>query len=214
MADPATTVPAAGRAGGPGPGAGSAAGSAVPRVVSRWNVANLVTGVRFLLVVPFLLVTFAAGGHDTGWRIAAAVVFLLASSTDKIDGWVARRYHLVTDLGKFADPLADKLLTGAALVGLSLLGELWWWLTVVILVREVAVTVIRSVVARTAAMPASRGGKAKTVLLTAGIFLVLLPVGGPVYWTGVVALLAAAVVAVVTGVDYAGRGARLLRAAR
>lgn len=205
MAEPATTVPGRGTVPGPAP---------LVRHVSRWNVANLVTGLRFLLVVPFVLVTFAAGGHNTGWRIVATVVFVLASFTDKIDGSVARRYDLVTDLGKFADPLADKLLTGAALVSLSLLGDLWWWLTAVVLAREIAVTVIRSVVARTAAMPASRGGKAKTVLLTVGITLLLLPIGGPVRIVGLVALLAAAVVAVVTGVDYAKRGTRLLRGAR
>ena len=183
--------------------------AAVP--VSRWNIANLLTGVRFLLVVPFGLVLFAADGHATGWRVAATALFVVASATDRVDGQVARRYGLVTDLGAFADPLADKVLTGTALVGLSLLGDLTWWLTVVVLVREVAVTVIRSAVARIAVIPASRGGKAKTVLLTIGLTLVLLPIGGAVHVVGVVALTAAAVVSTLTGVDYAMRAIRLVR---
>lgn len=179
--------------------------------VSRWNVANLLTGLRLLLVVPFGLVLFAAGGHATGWRVAATAVFVFASATDRIDGQVARRYGLVTDLGAFADPLADKVLTGTALIGLSLLGDLTWWLTVVIVVREVAVTAIRSAVARIAVIPASRGGKAKTVLLTIGLTLVLVPIGGAVRVAGVVALAAAAVVSTATGVDYAMRATRLVR---
>ena len=179
--------------------------------VSRLNVANLLTLVRFLLVIPFAMVVFAGGGHSVAWRLAATLVFLLASATDRVDGQVARRYGLVTDLGKFADPLADKVLTGTALVALSLLGELWWWLTVVVLIREFAVTVLRSVLARIAAMPASKGGKAKTVLLTIGIGLLLLPVGGPLRVAGLVALVGAAAVSTVTGVDYALRGARIAR---
>ncbi len=179
--------------------------------VSRLNAANLLTLARFLLVLPFGLVLFAHGGHSTGWRVAAAAVFVFASATDRIDGQVARRYGLVTDLGKFADPLADKVLTGTAMVGLSLLGDLWWWLTVVVLVREIAVTVIRSAVARIAVIPASRGGKAKTVLLSVGITLLLVPLGGPVRVAGLVALVAAAIVSTLTGVDYAARAARLVR---
>lgn len=179
--------------------------------VSRWNVANLLTGLRFLLVVPFGLVLFAAGGHATGWRVAATAVFVFASATDRIDGQVARRYGLVTDLGAFADPLADKVLTGTALIGLSVLGDLTWWLTVVIVVREVAVTAIRSAVARIAVIPASKGGKAKTVLLSVGLALVIAPIGGVVRLAGIVALVAAAVVSTATGVDYAMRATRLVR---
>lgn len=179
--------------------------------VSRLNAANLLTLGRFLLVVPFGFVLFAGDGHSTGWRIAAAAMFVFASATDRVDGQVARRYGLVTDLGAFADPLADKVLTGTAMIGLAMLGDLWWWLAVVILVREVAVTVIRSAVARIAVIPASRGGKAKTVLLTVGITLLLVPLDGPVRFAGLVALVVAAVVSTLTGVDYAVRAVRLVR---
>ncbi len=200
MADPGTATAAPGR---------PPTAPAAP--VSRLNAANMLTLGRFLLVLPFALVLFAGGGHSTGWRIAATGVFVFASATDRVDGQVARRYGLVTDLGKFADPLADKVLTGMALIGLSVLGDLWWWLTVTVLVREVGVTAIRSAVARIAVIPASRGGKTKTVLLTVGITLLLVPLDGPVKVAGLVTLVAAAVVSSVTGVDYAARAARLVR---
>jgi CDP-diacylglycerol--glycerol-3-phosphate 3-phosphatidyltransferase len=189
-----------------------------PVQVSRWNIANLLTMIRLVLVLPFVLALFAAGGHSTGWRALATALFTVAALTDRFDGQVARRYGWVTDLGKFVDPLADKALTGSALIGLSVLGLVPWWLTVVIVVREVLVTVLRSVLARIAAMPATRGGKLKTLLLTVGLGLVLLPFGahGVVHGVGIAVLVLAAVVSTVTGVDYvlagrrlwAGRGAR------
>lgn len=186
------------------------------RPASRWNIANLLTGFRLVLVVPFLLALFARGGHDPGWRLIATALFAVAAITDRFDGQLARRYGWVTDLGKFADPLADKALTGGASIGLSLLGVVPWWLTVVVLVRELFVTVLRSVLARTAAMPASRGGKLKTLLLAVGLGLLLLPFGvhSAVHWVGIAVLVAAAVVSTVTGVDYTFRARTLARAAR
>ena len=108
--------------------------------VSDWNIANALTLLRILLVPVFAVVLFTDGGHHTGWRIAACGVFAVASITDRIDGELARRRHLVTELGKLADPIADKALIGMALIGLSALGELAWWVTVVVLARELAVT--------------------------------------------------------------------------
>lgn len=191
----------------------------VPRVaapqVSRWNIANILTLSRLVLVVPFVLALFAGGGHAVGWRVVATALFTAAALTDRFDGQLARRYGWVTDLGKFADPLADKALTGAALIGLSILDLVPWWLTVVIVIREVLVTALRSAMARIAAMPASRGGKLKTLLLTIGLGLVLLPFAahGVVHAAGIAVLLAAAVVSTVTGIDYALRGRRLWTAA-
>lgn len=209
MADPATTGPVGALR---PPAAPAPAPAPAPRAeVSRWNAANLLTLVRFLLVLPFGLLLAAGDGHRTGWRLAATALFVVASATDRVDGQVARRYGLVTDLGKFADPLADKVLTGTALIGLSLLGDVPWWLTVLVLVRELWVTVLRSAVARIAVIAASRGGKAKTVLLTVAITVLLLPVGGAVRSAGLVALVAAAVVSTATGVDYTLRAVRLVR---
>jgi len=183
------------------------------RRVSRLNAANILTLVRLVLVVPFVLALFAGGGHRVDWRLAATALFVVAAVTDRLDGQLARRHGWVTDLGTFADPLADKALTGSALVGLSILHLVPWWLTVVVVVREVLITVLRSVLARIAAIPASRGGKLKTLLLTVGLGLVLLPVAdaGVVHGVGLGVLVAAAAVSTVTGVEYVIAGRRLYR---
>jgi CDP-diacylglycerol--glycerol-3-phosphate 3-phosphatidyltransferase len=171
-----------------------------------YNVANLVTVARILLIPIFVWLLFAEG---TGWRLAALAVFVIASVTDRLDGELARRRHLVTDFGKIADPIADKALTGSALISLSILGELWWWITIVILVREIGITLLRFVVIRYGVIPASKGGKIKTMLQVVAIGLYILPGSiDPLRW----ALMAAAVVVtVVTGVDYVVRAWRLSR---
>jgi CDP-diacylglycerol--glycerol-3-phosphate 3-phosphatidyltransferase len=173
------------------------------------NVANVLTVSRLALVPVFLLTLFADGGHQAGWRLIATAVFAVASITDHFDGNIARSRGLVTDFGKIADPIADKALTGAALVGLSVLGELPWWITVVIAVREVGVTLLRFWVIRHGVIPASRGGKAKTLVQIVGIVFYLLPFPD---WFNVVRWIvigAAVVLTVVTGVDYVIRAVRL-----
>lgn len=185
-----------------------------PNPVSAWNVANALTVFRLLLVPVFLVLLFAADGMQTGWRLAAAAVFTLACITDRFDGDIARKRGLITEFGKLADPIADKALVGAALIGLSALGELPWWVTVVILVREVGVTALRFWVIRHGVLPASRGGKLKTLLQTVAIGLFVLP---PLAWLRDVAwvvMIAAIVVALVTGADYVGRAATLRRTPR
>jgi CDP-diacylglycerol--glycerol-3-phosphate 3-phosphatidyltransferase len=183
----------------------------VPGAASSWNVANALTVLRLVLVPVFLVALFQDDGDSAAWRVAAFVAFAVASVTDRIDGELARRHNLVTDFGKIADPIADKALIGAALIGLSVLGELPWWVTVVVLVREVGVTALRLVVIRHGVMPASRGGKVKTMLQSVAIGLLVLPTTG---WLEDVALLVMAVavlVTVVTGVDYVLRALRLRR---
>src|SRR5262249_11353947 len=146
--------------------------------VSAWNVANALTVFRLALVPVFLLALFAGSGHDVGWRIVACAIFALASITDRIDGELARKRGLITEFGKLADPIADKALIGAALIGLSVLGDLPWWVTVVVLVRDVGVTLLRFWVIRHGVIPASRGGKLKTLLqaVATGLFI-LIPIG-------------------------------------
>lgn len=178
------------------------------------NVANVLTVSRLLLVPVFLLALFAGDGHQVGWRLVAAAVFAIASITDHVDGNLARSRGLVTNFGTIADPIADKALIGSALIGLSVLGELSWWITATIAVREVGVTALRFWVIRHGVIPASRGGKAKTLTQVVAIGLIVLPLPAstdPVRWT----LLGLAVVlTVVTGVDYVIRAARLRARAR
>lgn len=179
------------------------------RVVSPWNIANVLTVARLALVPFFVVFMFLPG---TGWRLAALGVFAVASITDHLDGELARRYGLITDFGKIADPIADKALTGAALVCLSLLNELPWWVTIVILGRELGITLLRLMLLRRAVIPASYGGKVKTVLQIAAIVLYILPWGSDVLrW---VVMGAALVVTVGTGVDYVVRAMKLRRVAR
>ena len=152
-------------------------------------------------------------GADAALRWWATAVFVIAAVTDLADGEIARRSGTVTTVGKIADPVADKALTGVALIGLSMLGDLPWWVTLVILAREIAVTALRFVVIRHGVIPASRGGKAKTVAQVIAIALYLAPLGDWADPVRIVAMGIALVLTVVTGIDYAVRAWRLSRSA-
>jgi len=173
------------------------------------NVANGLTVIRILLV-PVFVACMLAGG--TAWRLTALAAFCVASFTDLLDGRLARSRGLVTDFGKIADPVADKALTGAALICLSALGELPWWVTAVIMFRELGVTALRFWVIRRGVIAASRGGKLKTLLQVIAICLYILPAGlsPPGLLRGLV-MAAAVVVTLVTGVDYVQQALRLRR---
>jgi CDP-diacylglycerol---glycerol-3-phosphate 3-phosphatidyltransferase len=186
----------------------------VPSEASAWNIANAITVLRLLLVPVFAVVLFHGDGHQTGWRIGAWGVFAVASFTDRLDGELARKRGLVTEFGKLADPIADKALIGTALVGLSVLDDLAWWVTAVMLVREVGVTVLRFWVIRHGVIPASRGGKVKTLLQGVAIGLYVLPLSGWLHEVAVVVLGAAIALALITGGDYVARAVRLRRAAQ
>jgi CDP-diacylglycerol--glycerol-3-phosphate 3-phosphatidyltransferase len=178
---------------------------------SAWNIANGLTLLRLLLVPVFGWLLLARGGDDPRLRLLAAGAFAVAAVTDRIDGQLARRRGLVTDVGKIADPIADKALMGMALVGLSILGELPWWVTAVVLVREIGITLLRLVVIRHGVMPAGRGGKAKTVLQALAVTLYLLPLPASWYPVEVIVMALAVTVTVVTGVDYLVKAWRLVR---
>ncbi|MGO4491371.1 CDP-diacylglycerol--glycerol-3-phosphate 3-phosphatidyltransferase [Arthrobacter sp. 2YAF22_2] len=174
-----------------------------------WNLPNILTMLRIALVPFFVwfLVADAPGlqAQNGAWRWAAVAVFAVAIYTDKLDGDIARSRGLVTDFGKIADPIADKLLIGSALVMLSLLGELPWWVTVLILVREWGVTALRFFVIRYGVIPASRGGKLKTLVQTAAIFLYVMPLASIAPWLGILAfavMMAALAITVWTGAEY------------
>lgn len=185
-----------------------------PSTASTWNIANALTVFRLLLVPVFLGALFHGGGHLANWRVWAWGVFAVAAITDHFDGEIARTRNLVTEFGKLADPIADKALVGAALVGLSLLDDVPWWLTVVILVREVGVTVLRFWVIRHGVIAASRGGKLKTLLQGVAIGLFVLPLTGWLHNAAWVIMIAAVVLALVTGADYVARAMRLRRTGR
>lgn len=184
---------------------------------SNWNLPNALTLLR-IVMVPFFIWAFVAdGGHFGPLRWLAVVLFVVAIYTDKLDGDIARARGLVTSFGKIADPIADKLLIGSALIMLSAVGELWWWVTILMLVREVGITLLRFVVIRYGVMAASKGGKLKTVMQTLAIFIYLLPVTPPTPWLMVLALvimLVALAITVVTGVDYVVKAVQLRNAGK
>lgn len=173
-----------------------------------WNLANTVTVARIALV-PLVVLAILADDGGGGWRWVAGALFALAAATDRLDGYLARRLDQVTDWGKMVDPIADKALIGATLVTLSALGDVPWWITIVVAVRELGITAMRFAVLRYVVIPASRGGKLKTVLQSVGLGMFVVPLGtlpAFVQVTAWVVLLASVVVTVVTGVDYLRRG--------
>jgi CDP-diacylglycerol--glycerol-3-phosphate 3-phosphatidyltransferase len=184
-----------------------------PVAPSPYNVANGVTVLRLLLVPVFGALLFARDGQSTAMRAAACAVFVFAVATDKIDGDLARSRGLVTPFGQIADPIADKALIGVALVGLSALGELAWWVTIVILVREIGITVLRFVVLRHGVIPANRGGKIKTVVQMLAIVLYVLAPDGAWHVVAEITMGVALVITVATGVEYVLVAARLRRSA-
>jgi CDP-diacylglycerol--glycerol-3-phosphate 3-phosphatidyltransferase len=180
-----------------------------PPQVSAWNIANYLTVLRLLLVPVFLVLLLAREGQDDLLRLSAAGVFLLAAVTDRVDGQIARSRGLVTSFGKMVDPIADKALIGGALVGLSVLGELPWWVTVLVLVREIGVTLLRFVVIRHGVMPAGRGGKLKTVLQVVALTAYLLPLPEALQPVAVAVMAVAVLVTLVTGAEIAFQALRL-----
>ena len=132
--------------------------------VSNWNIANVLTVLRIAMVPLFGWALLHDGGDDTLWRWVAFALCAVAMITDKIDGDLARKHNLITDFGKIADPIADKAITGMAFIGLSIVGDIWWWVTIVVLLREWGVTLLRLSVLKQVVIPAAQSGKIKTVL--------------------------------------------------
>jgi len=143
--------------------------------VSNWNIPNALTTLRIVMVPFFAWALLIDGGNSITWRLVAFGIFLAAMITDKIDGDIARKHNLITNFGKIADPIADKALTGMAFVGLSLIGELWWWVTIVVLLREWSVTLLRLSIMKDVVLAANRSGKIKTVLQTVALCMFILP---------------------------------------
>jgi CDP-diacylglycerol--glycerol-3-phosphate 3-phosphatidyltransferase len=191
----------------------SADGPGPVRTPRNLNVANGLTLLRIVLVPIFVIFMIASQMTEPAYRIAAALAFGIASMTDFADGWIARTFNLVTSFGKLADPIADKALTGTALVLLSAYGAVPWWVTTVILVREIGVTLLRLWVAKVNVIPASPGGKVKTVLQIVAIAWYIWPFSGLLAEIGPWLLAAAVVATVVTGIDYVVRVFRIRRAA-
>ncbi|WP_406091861.1 CDP-diacylglycerol--glycerol-3-phosphate 3-phosphatidyltransferase [Streptomyces sp. NBC_01013] len=207
-----TGVPAS-AAGGSGatPVRGGKLGAAAVNQASLWNIANLLTMARLVLVPGFVVLLLHDGGYDPAWRSIAWAAFAVAMITDVFDGHLARKYNLVTDFGKIADPIADKAIMGAALICLSYLGDLPWWVTGVILFRELGITLMRFWVIRHGVIPASRGGKMKTLAQGTAAGMYVLALTGPLATMRFWVMAVAVVLTVVTGLDYVRQAVVLRR---
>jgi CDP-diacylglycerol--glycerol-3-phosphate 3-phosphatidyltransferase len=192
------------------------------RVISRGttpasiaNIANIITVIRILLAPLFIWMLLADDGDMGALRWAAAVLFIVAIATDSLDGYLARGRNLVTNVGIILDPIADKVLIGGALVTLSILGELWWWVTIVIMVRELGITVFRFAVLSKSVIPASKGGKLKTVIQSVAIALYLVPlstiVGDWILIVNAIVMAVALALTVYSGIDYLVQARRVNR---
>jgi CDP-diacylglycerol--glycerol-3-phosphate 3-phosphatidyltransferase len=196
-----------------------------PTEPSNWNLPNALTTLRILMVPFFGFAMLVDDGQSLLWRAVAWALFVAAMVTDKVDGDIARSRNLITNFGKIADPIADKALTGMAFVALSVIGELWWWVTVLVLVREWGITLLRFWVIRHGVIAASSGGKLKTVLQTVALGLFVLPltllenqpwhtVGLVLWWVAVALMTAAVTVTLLTGADYVVKALAVRRAGR
>ena len=186
--------------------------------VSNWNLPNLLTTLRIVLVPFFGWALLFDGGDSITWRLVAFVIFVGAMITDKIDGDIARKRNLITDFGKIADPIADKAITGMAFIGLSLIGEIWWWVTIIVLIREWSVTLLRLSILKDIVVPAAWSGKVKTTLQAValsglclpfphgeshgGAFDVFGPVGVVLFYVSQVLLAAAVAMTMWSGYEF------------
>jgi CDP-diacylglycerol--glycerol-3-phosphate 3-phosphatidyltransferase len=192
---------------------------------SNWNVPNALTTLRILMVPFFAWALLVDDGESSGWRWVAYGLFAVAMVTDKIDGDLARKHNLITNFGKIADPIADKTLTGMAFVGLSIIGELWWAVTIVVLIREWGITLMRFwLIRHGTVLPAGQGGKLKTTVQTLSLGLLIMPlrqftgfwepVGTVLWWVAMAAMVAAVALTVWTGVVYVVEAVQARRAAK
>ncbi len=179
---------------------------------SNWNIPNALTTLRIVMVPFFAWALLVDGGESVLWRTVAWAIFVVAMVTDKIDGDLARKHNLVTNFGKIADPIADKALTGMAFIGLSVIGEIWWWVTILVLLREWSVTLMRLSIAKHVVLAANASGKLKTVLQAVALGMLVLPLreveGWPetpalvVWWVAIVVLAAAVVMTMWSGYEF------------
>ena len=180
--------------------------------VSNGNIANIITVVRILLAPLFVWLVLLDDGEHGIWRFVAAGLFIAAIATDVLDGALARKRNLVTNSGIILDPIADKILIGGALIALALVAELPWWVVIVILAREIGITLFRLMALADRVIPASRGGKLKTVLQAVTLSSWLVPtwllLGSWVFILNWVLMGAVIVVTVATGLDYLVKGLR------
>ena len=175
----------------------------------QMNLPNKLTLLRVIMIPIFVVVLLSSLVPAPLNRYIAVVIFILASFTDYLDGHIARKYNLVTNFGKFMDPLADKLLVSAAMICMIELGMLPAWVVIIIISREFIITGFRLIAAEGGlVIAASWWGKIKTVTQMAMIILMLLGVNKVI---GTILVVLATIFTVVSGVDYIVKNISVLK---
>lgn len=163
---------------------------------------NFITVLRLLFVPVGVYTLFKNGGDDPTWQYISWCVFFILGMSDILDGNLARSRGKVTELGKFLDPVADKFMIGAAMVSLSILNRMPWWITIVILTREIGITIFRLSVIKRGVIPANKGGKAKAMMQGFGVGFYVLPLSESLYWFRDGFMYVAVVLTIATGLYY------------
>ena len=145
---------------------------------------------------------FKTGGNDPSWQYISWVVFFLLGMSDVVDGKLARSRGAITEFGKFLDPIADKFMIGTAMVSLSILDRLAWWITIVILFREIGITLLRILVIKNGVIPANKGGKIKALMQGFGVGFFILPLSENFYWFRDGFMFLAVAITLITGLYY------------
>lgn len=163
---------------------------------------NAITMARILLIPIGVYAIFKNGGDDSTWQVIAWTIFFILGLSDLLDGYLARATNQVSELGKFLDPVADKALIGSAMISLSILGRFPWWITAVILAREIGITIFRLAVIKGGVIPANRGGKIKSTFQSFGVGFYMLPIPEAFFWFRDGFMAIAIILTVLTGIHY------------
>ena len=166
------------------------------------NLPNTLTILRVLLLPLCAYALFKNGGDDTTWRIIAWTLFFIVGLSDILDGKLARDRNQITEFGKLLDPIADKAMLATAAIGASILGLLSWWVTAILLFREIAVTVLRFAVIKDGVIPASKGAKLKTFFQSFGVGFYILPLPTWLHIPRDIFMAVAIYLTISTGVAY------------
>jgi CDP-diacylglycerol--glycerol-3-phosphate 3-phosphatidyltransferase len=168
--------------------------------MKKYFSPNAITMARILLIPFGVYAIFKNGGDDSTWQVIAWTIFFFLGLSDLLDGYLARATNQVSELGKFLDPVADKALIGSAMISLSILGRFPWWITAVILAREIGITIFRLAVIKKGVIPANRGGQIKSTFQSVGFYM--LPMPSELFWFRDGFMAIAIILTVVTGINY------------
>lgn len=163
---------------------------------------NFITVARLLFVPVGAYTLFKNGGNDPTWQYISWAVFFFLALSDIVDGNLARSRNAITEFGKFLDPVADKVMIGTAMISLSILNRLPWWITIVILVREIGITIFRLAIIKRGVIAANKGGKVKSTFQNIGVGFYVLPLGTNLYWFRDGFMAIAVILTIATGVYY------------